>query len=104
MIGTRWIFPAIAASVALGAVVSLDSVRGLFRSALAPEPSAPAIPSVPSATSASNPVEAAPSVAEAPPRPPPPPESDTLPATLAEQREELYRRMAYELSLSDASP
>jgi hypothetical protein len=61
------------------------------------------VPAEPAAPSASIPVEASASAAPAPPRRPPPTETDTLPATLAEQREELYRRMAYELELSDAS-
>jgi hypothetical protein len=56
-----------------------------------PVPDAPLAPPAPPPSASVSPVE------------PPPPEDDARSATLAEQREALYRRMAAELDLSEAS-
>ncbi|MEP7123899.1 MAG: SUMF1/EgtB/PvdO family nonheme iron enzyme [Byssovorax sp.] len=99
MSAVRWIFPAVGAAIAIAAVGAVSSLRAVLWPHPGPVSSASAPPSSAPPPSASIFSSAAPPA----PRPPPPAESDTLPATLAEQREELYGRMAYELELSEAS-
>ena len=91
------------ASIAIVSIASVAGYHAFLRPPPEPALSASAIPSSAPPVSASNPVAEAPVAPPLPPKPPPPPESDTLPATLAEQREELYRRMAYELDLTESS-
>ena len=101
MRGERQIVLATAPLIVIASIASVSSYRSFVRPA--PEPSSSAarrpseMPPPPSAPGVAVAIPSAP-----PPRVSPPPESDVLPATLAEQREALYSRMAFELELSDA--
>src|SRR5512132_4726578 len=95
------IFLAAAAVAALSSGAAVLGCRTSTTQDPEPAPSAALAPAAPP-----------PSAALAPPAPPssapaspvePPREDDTRTATLAEQREALYRRMAAELDLSEAS-
>ncbi len=103
MSGKRWIFLAPAALVAISVIALASSFRAVLRPSPAPTSSVVTAPSATPPPSAFLVPSATPSASAPSPRTPPPPESDTLPATLAEQREALYSRMAFELELAEAS-
>jgi sulfatase modifying factor 1 len=103
MSGKRRIFIAVTALIVISMIALVSSYRAFLRPDPAPPSSVVTAPSAAPSPSASIVPSATPSASASSPRTPPPPESDTLPATLAEQREELYSRMAFELELSDAN-